>query len=214
MKRFVACAAVLMLAAGFAVATEKTPDHSEYSVLVEADTTPGNLDGSNTFDRRYGVVYDGTCAATSSDSSFDGSSYEVFPIWSPVGEALEAEVVLGSLGDSLLFLYCDPFDPMAPADNLVANDDDGGVGLGSAFTPADGYMIDANTQYYLVVCGFSDTNLGDYTLTMGGSAVFGQPATPTPEGPAPVPATSRTGMIILVVALVLVAFVLLRNRTV
>ncbi|MEE4273192.1 MAG: hypothetical protein V2I67_16075 [Thermoanaerobaculales bacterium] len=213
MRRFAMCAALLIVVAGFAGADVKEPDTVDYMVMIEADSTPGNLDGSNTFDRRFLVTYDGTCAAASSDSSNDGVSYEVFPIWSTVDEALEAEVVLGSLSDSVLFLYCDPFDPMNPEVNLVAWDDDDGAGFGSAFTPADGYMITANTQYYLVVTGYGNASLGDYTLTMGGDAVFGQPATPTPTGPQPVPTTSRTGMIILVAALALVAFALLRSRS-
>ena len=212
MRKFVVCAALLVVA-GFAWADVKESDTVDYMVMTEADSTPGNLDGSNTFDRRWGVTYDGTCAAASLDSSQNGTSYQVFGIWSPTNEALEAEVVLGSLADSVLFLYCDPFDPMSPEVNLAAWDDDDGAGFGSAFTPADGYMIDANTPYQLVVTGWGPANLGDFTLTLGGDAVFGQPATPTPTGPQPVPTTSRTGMIILVAALALVAFALLRSRS-
>lgn len=212
MSRFVVCVAVVLLLAGVAFASEKTPDISEYSIFVESDSTAGNLDGSNTFDRRFLVTYDGSCNAVSSDSSNDGTSYQVFEIWSPVAEALEAEVVLGTLGDSVLFLYCDPFDPLNPAANLVAWDDDGGVGLGSAFAPADGIMIDANTPYFLVVSGYGAATLGDFTLNLGGNAVFGQIPTPTPTGPAPVPTVSRGGLIVLVLILASIAVAILARR--
>ncbi len=216
MVRFMACAAMVVLVAGAAYADEKSPDTVEYSVLVDADSTPGNVDGSTTFDRRYSVTYDGSCSATSLDSGADGVAYQVFEMWSPVAEALEAEVVLGTLGDSVLFVYCDPFDALNPAANLFAWDDDDGVGYGSAITPADGYMIAADTQYYLVVTGYGDDDFGDYTLTLGGDAVLGaiqQPTpTPGPMGPTPVPTLSHGGMIALILVLAGIAVAVLVRR--
>jgi len=215
MKKTMACVAVLVLVSGFAVASEKSPDSVDYSILVDADTTAGNLDGSDAFDRRYLVTYDGTCNAVSSDSSLDGSPYQVFEISSPVTESLEAEVVLGTLEDSVLFVYCDPFDPLNPELNLRAWDDDDGVGYGSAITPADGYMIEADTPYFLVVGGFADDDFGDFTLNLGGNAVFGQvqpTPTPSPAGPAPVPTLSRGGMFTLMLVLAGLAVAVLARR--
>jgi len=215
MKKMMACVAVLALASGFAVASEKSPDMVDYSILVEAGTTSGNLDGSDTFDRRYIVTYDGTCDAVSSDSSLDGTPYQVFEISSPVAEALEAEVVLGTLEDSVLFVYCDPFDPLNPELNLRAWDDDDGVGYGSAITPADGYMIDADTTYFLVVGGYGDDDFGDFTLNLGGNAVFDQAQptpTPSPAGPAPVPTLSHGGMFMLMLVLAGLAVAILARR--
>ncbi len=100
-------------------------------------------------------------------------------IVSPGGENLDAEVVLGSLADSVLFLYCDPFDPLNPANNIAAWDDDGGVGFGSAIVPGDGVALAAGVPYQLVVCGFGPANLGTYDLVVGGTIVNGFVAIPT-----------------------------------
>lgn len=215
MKKMMVCVAVLFLISGFAVASEKSPDTVDYSILSDADTTAGDLDGSDIFDRRFLVTYDGTCNATSSDSSNDGTPYQVFEISSPVTEALEAEVVLGTLGDSVLFVYCDPFDPLTPEANLRAWDDDDGVGYGSAITPADGYMIEADTTYFLVVGGYGNDDFGDFTLNLGGNAVFGQvqpTPTPSPAGPTPVPTLSHGGMVALMLVLAGIAVAILARR--
>ena len=193
---------------------EKAPDNSEFTIGAgsRSDTTTGNLDGSQTFDRRWGVAYDGTCNATSNDSSNDGVSYEVFEIHSPVTENLVAEVSNATF-DSVMFLYCHPFDPNNPDQNLVAYDDDGGAGTLSAFTDADGYQIQANTTYDLVVCGYDDTEQGGFTLTLGGQAVFDSGApTPTPLAGAGVPATTPWGVAVLLVAISGLAVAILRRR--
>ena len=206
--------AVAPLVAG-AADPEKVPDNSEFTIGAgnRSDTTTGNLDGSQTFDRRYSVNYDGTCNATSSDSSYDGVSYQVFDIHSPVTENLVAEVSNASFDDSVMFLYCDPFDPANPDQNLVAWDDDGGTGYLSAFTDADGYQIQANTTYHLVVCGYHDYDQGTFTLTLGGQAVFDSGApTPTPLANRGVPATTPWGATVLLIAISGLAVAMLRRR--
>lgn len=207
---------------GFADVSEKTIDTQDYSMPAgdRSDTTPGVLDGSNTYDRAWDVTYDGTCTATSLDSGNDGSSYEVFAFYTPVAENLDALVTLGTLSDSVMFVYCDPFDPANPDVNLVAWDDDDGDGLASAIIPADGVAIDADTTYFLVIAGYGATALGTYTLDLGGNAVFGaaQQPTPTPEptmppdGPQPIPTTSRGGVALMALMLFGAALVLLRRR--
>lgn len=201
---------------GFADLSEKTADLQDYSLPAgdRSDTTAGNIDGTNTYDRVYSVTYDGTCAATSSDSSQDGTSYEVFPFYSPTGENLDAATTLGTLNDTVMFVYCDPFDPANPSANLMAWDDDDGDGYASAITPADGFFITANTTYYMVISGWGPSDLGTYTLDLGGDAVFGvaQQPTPTPAGPQPIPTTSRGGITLMVLMLFGAALVLLRRR--
>ncbi|MCB1049131.1 MAG: IPTL-CTERM sorting domain-containing protein [Acidobacteria bacterium] len=184
---------------------EKTPDTREGHVFVRSGSEPGDLDGSQTFDRRFLVTYDGTCSAANSDSSNNGVSYMVFNISSPVTENLDAEVVLGTLGDSVLFLYCDGFDPLNPAANIVAWDDDGGVGFGSHIAPGDGVEIQAGQTYQLVVSGFNNTHMGDFTMVLGGNAVFGQPVT--------IPTMSEWGLIVFAV-LMIGSGLYLRRRTV
>lgn len=223
---FVLCVVALVAAPsiGSAAVSEKTTDTRNYQVspVSRSDSVSGNIDGSNTFDRVYSVTYDGTCNASSSDSSQNGVGYEVFAFHTTVAENLDASTTDGGLGDSVMFVYCDPFDPANPDLNLVAWDDDDGAGLMSAITPADGVAIAADTTYYIVITGWSPTDLGAYTLDLGGDFAFGpaeQPTptpapTATPAGPSPVPTTSRTGLVVMMALLGVVALVILRRRVV
>ena len=174
---FLGVAALLL--AGVAVAQGEKAGLSNLELGLGgplADMSPGDLDGSATFDRRFLVTYDGTCAAPSSDSSNNGVAYQVFPFYSPGGQNADIEVVLGTLADSVLFIYCDPFDPSTPASNIVAWDDDDGVGFGSAITPADGVVLDPGVQYFAVVSGFNNAQLGTFDINLGGDLVLGSPA--------------------------------------
>lgn len=187
-------------------ASEKEPDTMEYRLINRADSEAGDLNGSQTFDRRFLVTYDGSCAAASSDSSNDGVAYEVFTFYSPSGQNIDAEVVLGTLADSVLFVYCDPFNPASPTDNLVAWDDDGGVGLASAIVPADGIALSPGVTYQFVVSGFNNTHLGTYTLNVGGDLQFGLPVF--------VPTLGEWGMIAFVCLLAVAGLVMMRRRQV
>lgn len=162
-----------------AFADEKS-DNLEQSINAPAGgpSVMGNLDGSATFDRRFLVTYDGTCAAASSDSGNDGSSYDTYLVHSPSGQPMQAEVVLDTLADSVLFVYCTPFSPASPETNIRAWNDDGGVGFGSAIVAADGVAMVPNEVYTLVVSGFGPADLGTYTLNLGGDLQFGEPAAP------------------------------------
>lgn len=169
--------AAMMSASAFA---DEKSDNRELSINAPAGgpSVAGNLDGSATFDRRFLVTYDGTCAAASLDSGNDGTSYDTYLVHSPSGQPMQAEVVLNTLGDSVLFVYCTPFSPTSPDTNIRAWDDDGGVGLGSAIVAADGVAMVPNEVYTLVVTGFSPGNLGTYTLNLGGDLQFGEPTAP------------------------------------
>jgi len=114
-------------------------------------------------------------------------------------------VVLGSLPDSLLFIYC-AFDPANPNTSLVAIDDDGGAGLASAITPADGVQLQANVSYFAVVSGFGTTDLGTFDLNLGGDLVLG--------GAVPVEAVSVptvSTLALLLMAFAMLGFVVMRR---
>ncbi len=210
----VALVTVVPLVASADAGGEKAPDTTEFTLGSgsRSDTTTGNLDGSQVFDRRWDVTYDGTCNATSNDSSQDGVSYQAFAIHSTATENLVAEVTSGALSDSVLFLYCDPFDPANPDQNLVAWDDDDGTGFLSAFTDADGYQIQANTTYYLVVTGWGPSDQGTFTLNLGGTAVFGAAGAPTPQAEPGVPAMTPWGLAAFLLTVAGVGLLLLRRR--
>ncbi len=198
---------ILSLLVAFSLnAAEKTPDVQEYQISGpnRAATISGNLDGTNTFDRVFGDGIDSGCAKSSTDSANDGVSYQVFPFYSPTGEAADIEVVLpsgSSLGDTLLFVYCS-FNPTAPADNIAGIDDDGGVSFASAITPADGLILDANTTYFAVVAGYDSTEQGNFDLVFGGNIVSGRYIAP----PSIVPATSTISLVLFGLMVLLVAF--------
>lgn len=174
-------------------------------------TVSGNLDGSATYDRQFLVTYDGSCAAASSDSGNDGTSYQTYSVYSPSGQNMQAEVVLNSLPDSVLFVYCDPFDPLNPATNIRAWDDDGGVGFGSAIVAADGVAMVPNEVYTLVVTGFGPTDLGTYDLVLGGDLEFGTPGTPLAEA-RELPTLSWQATLLLLVGLGIAGTFILRRR--
>jgi len=207
-------------ALSWATITEKSNDTMDYTIAAESrsDSTTGNLDGSNTFDRVWDVNLDLTCNASSSDSYNDGVSYQVFEFHTPTEENLDAAIQPGgSLNDSVMFIYCDPFDAANPAANLVFYDDDGGDGLLSAITPADGVTLSADTTYHMVISGYSDSHQGTFTINLGGNAVFGpaqQPPTPTPTpvGAQPIPTSTHGGMALMVALLGVFAIIVIRRK--
>jgi hypothetical protein len=126
------------------------------------DSVSGVLDGSSpTWDRR--VPDDGFrnlgCGLITNDSSNDGMGYAVFEIQVSEPEDLAVSVVAGgtTISDTILYLYCDPFDPLQPANNLIATADDilPGQDLLSAFTPARDIMLTPGQSYFLVLTGFT-----------------------------------------------------------
>jgi hypothetical protein len=184
--------------------SEKGRDVLEYQVPNRAGSVSGDIDGSQTFNRRYLVSLDLTCFATSSDSINDGVGYQVFDLTAPGGEALEASTTAGTLSDSVMFIYCD-FDPMSPEANLVFWDDDDGAGLMSAISAIDGVVLPAGT-YKLVVSGYSSSDLGTYTLDVGGNYTIAAAGTASS-----VPTMSEWGMMALAVLLAMGGVLYLRR---
>jgi hypothetical protein len=133
--------------------------------VTEADTYSGSFDISDpTWNRIIGTSTDPACAATSVDSSIDGQYYEAIPIFVTATENLAAEVTAFTGGDSVIAVYCDPFDSLNPATNLVAYDDDGGVGFLSAFVDADGVQLNPGNQYWFIMTTFTNAVIGDYDI--------------------------------------------------
>jgi hypothetical protein len=188
---------------------EKVADSGEYQIATtnRADLTSGNIDGSQTYDRLWvDGSNGGSCDYVGSDSSNDGVGYQTFQFHSPSGQMADIEVALNTLPDSVLFIYCS-FDPLNPTVDLAAIDDDGGVGFGSAITPADGVQLQPNVVYTAVVTGYDNTEFGTFDLVLGGDLVFGGPA---PVEALPVPAISTLAILLLILAM---GFVVKRRLT-
>lgn len=139
---------------------------------VESDTYSGSLTAASpTWDRIFGSAVDLTCNAAMSDSSNDGQYYEEIPIQVTATENLEAEVISFTGGDTVIALYCDPFDPANPGLNAIAYDDDDGVGTLSAFVAGDGITLQPGNTYYLVFSTFSGAVVGDFTINFTSATV-------------------------------------------
>jgi hypothetical protein len=136
-----------------------------------SDTYNGSLSASRpTWDRSFGATYDASCNLAMTDSSNNGQYYEVIPIEVSATENLECEVTSFG-GDSTLHVFCDPFNPLAPLDNVLAYDDDGGVSPLSAFSAADGVELQPGNTYYVVLSTFSPGVTGDFTIDFTSATV-------------------------------------------
>lgn len=109
-----------------------------------------------------------TCSLPVADASADDVAFQAFPIRaSTPGNNLEVEVVSDTqttLLDTVLALYCDPFDPLQPTANLVAVDDDDGDELVSRFHKSDGIVLEPELTYWLVLTTFDAASYGTYHL--------------------------------------------------
>ena len=149
--------------------------------IQAADTASGELNTSSpTYDRIFTGSVDPNCNATSSFSGTGvGVYYQVFPFYSTSGEAADVEITNSTVSDTTISIYCD-FDPTDASLSLVAYDDDGGVGLLSAITPAEAAILAPNTTYYLVVSTFSPGDTGTFDVILGGDLLFGNASAATP----------------------------------
>ncbi|MEN1728477.1 MAG: hypothetical protein AAGJ52_08545 [Pseudomonadota bacterium] len=188
------------------------------SALQGGASTSGSLVGGPTYDRIFTGDVNNGCAATSTFSGAGvGVEYALIPIYSPTGGGLVASLDNPGtdIGDTVLSLYCDPFDDSDASVNLVAYNDDF-TGLISAFDGSEGIVLAPDTQYFLVVSLFSPADIGggNYELTIGGASageevLFGSPPPPLPA--VGVPVNSPIALTVLVLLMAGLAFVGIRR---
>lgn len=165
----------LMLVAGAAFAGEKEIDNQ--NALPNAGSRAvlsGTLDdNSATYDRVFGGSVSLECASEVVDSSSDGQHMELFCIQVSDSEAIEIIVdpELTTIGDTVMTLYCDPFDIADPSLNVVSYDDDGGDGLLSAFVVEDGITLTPGNTYFLLIAGYNSTHLGDFSINTSANVI-------------------------------------------
>jgi len=180
---------VLLLAVVAPVAAEQSVDVSkEYEMRMmgivsdrepvgfpdapAADSYSGSLTASSSvWNRIFGSAVDPGCAAAMSDSGNDGQYYEAIPIEVSATEDLAAEVISFTGGDTVIAVYCDPFDPLNPLTNVIAYNDDGGAGTLSAFTAADGVTLQPGNTYWLVFSTYTGGVVGDFTIDFTSATV-------------------------------------------
>ena len=161
----------LMLVSGAAFAAEKEADTQN---AVPTRSTLGVISGaldadSPVYDRIFSGAVSLECASEVSDSSQDGMFFDMFCIEVSSSDPIELIVDPAAtlLHDTVMTIYCDPFDPAAPEMNVVSFDDDGGEGLLSAFTADDNITLTPGETYYLVLSNFGsgdDDDMGAYAI--------------------------------------------------
>ncbi len=165
-----AIALALILAASLALATEKVPDASDHALPGGSRIElTGTLDASSpTWNRSFGSATPTpeTCDYPLLDSGNDGQYYDFFCIRATDGEPIEIVVDPDNtgVGDTTLHIFCDPLDPMAPLENAVYYDDDGGEGFLSAIVAEDGVVLLPETDYWLVISTFSPGDTGPFAI--------------------------------------------------
>ena len=208
-NKFMACVILSVFAVTLGFAGEKITDDSEFVLTSRAATYIDTLTGADTYDRIFTSDVNTSCNATSTFSgSGVGVPYISIPIHSTTGENIECSLNPGTttVTDSVISLYCAPFDPLNADQNLVAYDDDGGSGLLSGFVVGDGAFMTANTTYYLVVSTFSPSNVGGgaFTVDFGGDIQVGEAVT--------IPTMSEWGLILMCTLLAVSAVIFMRKK--
>ena len=173
-------------------ATTETPDEKAGQVNKDTSgiranrsfTVTGDTTGGPTYDRIFGGGTDNTCNLSVTFSGTGvGVNYAIVEFFSPTGglwDGVEVNAGGTTIGDTTMTLYCDPFDPANADQNVVVYDDDGGSGLLSAITAADGVMLQANTSYFIVLGTFGPGDVGAYQLDFAGDVQEGPPCTINP----------------------------------
>lgn len=75
------------------------------------------------------------------------------------------EFVVDDAGfDTVIYIYCDPFDPADATMNAVYMDDDDGDGLNSAIVAANGVTLTPGNDYWFIICSYSST-MGTFSVS-------------------------------------------------
>ncbi len=154
------------------------------------DEISGVIDASSP---RWNRVYEAsgeadlTCQLEAFDSNQDQCPYVALPIHGiSSGERLRVEVVRAAttMADTVLYLYCEDFDPAQPDKNLIATNDDFGGEETSGFGQYLELDLVGPLTYYLVLSAFDGVDesgegevtgdFGSYQVCLRGDYVFGE----------------------------------------
>ena len=175
MRIVIALLLCVVLMTTVAFAGEKTTDTVNATPATTVrDTWTGSLTANSpVWDRIYGGSLSLECASNVSDSSQDGEYFELFCV--EVTDSNPIEIImdpaLTDITDTIIMLYCEPFDPANPAANVVSVDDDAGEGLLSAFLVADNITLTPGNTYWLVVSTFYSATEGNFGLQTSDNVV-------------------------------------------
>lgn len=133
----------------------------------------GLLDASSpTYDRIFATGVAADCGLATADSGNDGMALDIFCIEVSDGEPIEIIVdpAQTNIADTVLTLYCDPFDPLLPGQNVIAYDDDDGIGTLSALTSGDGIRLVPGREYWVVVSTYGAGMYGQFRVSLSDNA--------------------------------------------
>lgn len=129
-----------------------------------------------------------SCNLPAEDSAFDQCEYALIPFHSSTGGPfqLKMDPFATTIPDTVLYLYCSPFDPAQPEKNLISFNDDFNGSLLSGFGPGLELTLVPDYTYWLVLSTFNALSnpeegegeapafLGAYTICLSDGYVFGE----------------------------------------
>ncbi|MFH1572619.1 MAG: hypothetical protein ABIG68_01470 [Acidobacteriota bacterium] len=170
MKTLLTLIVMLLLAAGVQAGDPlKIDEHDGIPPSTIRFDIPGTIDTSDpTWHRWRGVDYyqvslDCNLTMTyeyASDPYYDAycvqvSNTDPIQIWT---------APIAGQFDTVLYLYCDAFDPANSTQNCITVDDDNGDGLLSFIGLVTTVTLQPGENYWLVICGYSPNSLGNYLI--------------------------------------------------
>jgi len=169
MKNVIAALLILALA-GLAIASDlpKEADLHDYSLDSPSRIViSGELTESSPTWHRWRVPYPYELLSLDCALPFD-SDYTTEPAFDMycfnVTNADPVEFVVDDASfDTVIYIYCAPFDPTLPQENGVYMDDDDGDGLQSAIVAANGVTLTPGNEYWFVICAYGST-IGTYNV--------------------------------------------------
>jgi hypothetical protein len=169
-------ALALVLVAGLAIAADEKRPEGDYTIQNPSRTEiTGELtQESPTWHRSFGSgTPSPACAFSLTLSGNFGQYFDAICIQVTDQGPIEVEVTVEgtTINDTTLHLFCDPFDSGDSLANAVFYNDDGGVGLLSAFTLANNIVLSPGENYWLVLSTFSAGDMGTYRMVTSDNVI-------------------------------------------
>jgi len=168
MKKVIAIAMIMAFAA-LAVAADLPKDPDTVDYIMDSPTRiviTGELtENSDTWHRWRPSSYDELGLDCDLVFSSDYTTEPYMDMYCfTVADSEPVEFVVDAADfDTVIYLYCDPFDPMDPTVNGIYMDDDDGEGLLSAITADNGVTLMPGYNYWFIICSYSST-MGAYSV--------------------------------------------------
>lgn len=168
MKHVIVTLLVLALA-GLAIASDLPKDIDRVDYVMDSPSRiviTGELTvDSPTFERWRPTSYEElglNCDLVMTSSYTTQPHYDLYCFNVSDNEPVEFVVDDASF-DTVIYIYCDPFNPADATQNAVYMDDDDGAGLNSAIFAANGVTLNPGQDYWFLICSYSST-VGTYSV--------------------------------------------------